>query len=247
MQEPQNIYWLFSSSAQAIAAFIAFLLTGYTLVLQMMDSIQGNDETLTSIHASLKRSYYRTIVAIVTLTGVSILFSLSMTYINGLNPSGMDWFVGVGMGLNVLVIGAAIAFVARIIDPDRYGKKATSLLQEEEDRLTERGLATPKSQFIEAFIQLEKTLRDYVSRRKKLSSYAREATRPLSFSQILDILLNEQIIDYSMHELLGEINRVRNLVVHGQQEQVDSMLVKRVQDATKLLRERLSLRKRPTP
>jgi hypothetical protein len=47
----EHIYWLFSSAAQSIATFVAFLLAGYTLVHAMMDSIQQRDDTLEEIHS----------------------------------------------------------------------------------------------------------------------------------------------------------------------------------------------------
>lgn len=46
MNGSENIYWLFSSAAQTIAAFIAFLLAGYALVQTMMETAVQADETL---------------------------------------------------------------------------------------------------------------------------------------------------------------------------------------------------------
>ena len=79
----ENIYWLFSSSAQAIATFVAFLLAGYTLVHTMMESVQQRDDTLQEIHAALIRQYYRQIRALALITGAAVLGSLAMRYLNG--------------------------------------------------------------------------------------------------------------------------------------------------------------------
>src|SRR5215211_741630 len=79
----ENIYWLFSSAAQAIATFVAFLLAGYTLVHAMMESVQQHDDTLEEIHAALIRQYYRQIKWLAIITGVAVLGSLTMLYLNG--------------------------------------------------------------------------------------------------------------------------------------------------------------------
>jgi len=38
----QNIYYYYSSSAQAIATFIAFLIAGYAIVYQTMNNLEQN-------------------------------------------------------------------------------------------------------------------------------------------------------------------------------------------------------------
>jgi hypothetical protein len=47
-KDTQNYYWLFifSSSAQSISAFIAFLIAGYAIVLNVLDTLEDKDETL---------------------------------------------------------------------------------------------------------------------------------------------------------------------------------------------------------
>src|SRR5215208_4083372 len=79
----ENIYWLFSSSAQSIATFVAFLLAGYTLVHAMMDSVEQRDDTLEEIHAALIRQYYQRIKILAIITGAAVLSSLAMLYLNG--------------------------------------------------------------------------------------------------------------------------------------------------------------------
>src|SRR5260221_10462109 len=52
------IYWTFSSAAQSISAFVAFLLTGYALVHSLMESARERDDTLEEVHAELRKSYH---------------------------------------------------------------------------------------------------------------------------------------------------------------------------------------------
>jgi hypothetical protein len=82
MNDAQNIYWLFTASAQTIAAFIAFVLAGYALVHTMMESAAQADETLIEIHESRKRQYHRYLSALVIITAFAILFSLIVVFLN---------------------------------------------------------------------------------------------------------------------------------------------------------------------
>ena len=65
----ENIYWLFSSSAQTISAFIAFLIAGYALVLSVMSNLEQQDESLIEIHTALRKQYYSKMKGIVYSNG----------------------------------------------------------------------------------------------------------------------------------------------------------------------------------
>ena len=55
---PDNIYWLFSSSAQAIAAFVGFITAGYYFVLQTMEMRLNKDNSLNEIFNEIKIEHY---------------------------------------------------------------------------------------------------------------------------------------------------------------------------------------------
>jgi hypothetical protein len=107
------------------------------------------------------------------------------------------------------------------MDPDRYGKKATSLLKEEEKKLPERGKITTRSEFFDAYIELEKTIRDFLKKHRFYEPI-------ISFRQMVDALLKAEIIKYSLRSELLQINDVRNLVFHSQKEEIDSHFIDRV-------------------
>ncbi len=58
MNNTDNIYRVFSSAAQTVAAFAAFLLAGYALVVNVMDNAVQADETLADINEALKQRYH---------------------------------------------------------------------------------------------------------------------------------------------------------------------------------------------
>jgi len=53
-----EVYWTFSSAAQAVATFIGFALAGYGLVYTMMEKVAQEDETLREIQERLKAQYH---------------------------------------------------------------------------------------------------------------------------------------------------------------------------------------------
>ena len=54
----QSVFYFFSTAAQSIAAIIAFIIAGYTLVYQAMDNIESKDETKVEVHHELKVKYH---------------------------------------------------------------------------------------------------------------------------------------------------------------------------------------------
>ena len=110
IQDQQNYYWLFSSSAQTISAFVAFLITGFALVLNMMEEI----------HTKLKSDYYKKIRILAVFTGLAIIFSLWMVYLNGGTSAHKSWLFMLTAGLNITAIVVGILFIISIINPGRY-------------------------------------------------------------------------------------------------------------------------------
>ena len=212
--EPQNIYWLFSSSAQAISAFVAFLLTGFALVHTMMDSLQQRDDTLEEIHSKLMRVYYGQIKWLATLTGIAIILSLATVYLNGVSFRYNGFLIGLTSVVNVAAIVGGILFVISIINPDKYKKAALELIKEQKTTLEPTGKSVDEVDFIRQFIKLETLIRNILRKREL---YIRSTSGPrMSFSvrQMVDALYHNEIIDQQLFNDLIEVNKFRNLVFH---------------------------------
>lgn len=54
----ENIYWAFSSSAQAVAAFIGFICAGFFFSHDRMDRKVDKDETLLEIYTNIKKKAF---------------------------------------------------------------------------------------------------------------------------------------------------------------------------------------------
>jgi len=227
----ENIYWLFSSSAQAIATFVAFLLAGYTLVHTMMESLQQSDDTLQEIHAALIRQYYRQIRALAFITGAAILGSLAMLYLNGFVWPYKAVIVTLAAALDIVAIGWGIAFVISIIDPDKYTNAARRLIEEETQAMDPAGPREDAEDFFALFERLEAAMRRTLEQ-AGLPVPSEIGDRRLSaFREMLLTLSQRNLIDRTLSRELMRIGRYRSLASYGRLRRVDTAIINETRGA----------------
>ena len=237
--EPQNIYWLFSSSAQVISVFIAFLLTGFAFVHTMMDSLQDKDNVLNELHYKLMRTYYSRIKWLSTLTGLAIVLSLLMLYLNGISvPS--DTLIILTSVINLIAICFGILFVISIINPDKYQKPAREILQMKEEVYKTEGKEdyVDKEEFRYHFINLETILRALVIRRNLYSPKIGpqfNATHALIIGEMINVLWSAKLINDSLCNELREITEYHLMVFFAGDNRVNKDIVDRTKSAIKEL------------
>jgi len=233
--DQQNYYWLFSSSAQTISAFVAFLVTGYALVLNMLDGLQAKDETLEDIHTQLKSDYYKRIRVLAIITGLAIIFSLWMVYLNGGISEHKWWLFIFTAGINVTAIIFGILFIISIINPNRYSTAAKEIIKKDSQEFSITGSQVDQLSFMTEFIKLEKKVRDILKARDLFVPFGDTPKMMYSFRQMINALFqNELITRNDLNDLL-QINKYRNLVFHGHQEQVDKGMLDRVKSAEQII------------
>ncbi|MBK9402459.1 MAG: hypothetical protein IPN36_16960 [Bacteroidetes bacterium] len=128
---PENIFWLFSAAAQSIAAFVGFLAAGYIFINERMDKAVDLDGTLVDIYEVIRKQHYKRLKILFVLTGLSIVLSLSVTFLNSYNLGvwGLVYKCLVG-GLDVFTVFLAIKFVLFILHPDRLKRTAKQMIDE---------------------------------------------------------------------------------------------------------------------
>lgn len=231
------IYWMFSSAAQSISAFIALLLTGYALVHSIMEGAAERDDSLQEIHDALRVTYHKKLSILAWLTGAAILLSLLTVYVNRPNAPAPTWLVVVVALIDGAAIIAGVWFVISIVDPKKYQRAAKKVLEEVTPILATSPERAPSVEFFDAFRHLERLVRDYL-RRVDLYIPSRGAPRmSFSFRQMLDALYHNERIDRPFHSELLEINKYRNLVFHGHVDQADPAMVSRAKAAAKKMQE----------
>ena len=218
------IYWTFTAAAQSISAFVAFLVTGYAIVHNLMESARERDDTLEEIHTALLKSHHDNLTYLAWLTGLAIVLSLIIVYFNRPDtPISMWAQIAVAL-IDIGAIFGGLLFVISIINPSKYKQAAIKVLEESAKSMSD---VTTSGKFFEAFLHLERLIRDYL-RNKKLYIPSLSAPRmSFSFRQLIEALHTNEIIDGKFYEELLEINKNRNLVFHGHVLDVDSSLVER--------------------
>lgn len=229
IESQENYYWLFSAAAQSIAAFVAFLLTGYAFVHSVMENLQRSDESLFQVHESLKKDYHRRLQVLSGVTALAIVMSLTCVYLNPIVLEYKQEFFLATAFIDFSAIVGGILFVVSIVDPDRYQMRARKLLEEEEKVLAPSGKKVGVGDFLAAFVALEKSLNNYIRDHSINEAVSMTSYRPLSFSDMIRMLTREQIIDDSFANGLRELSKYRNLVAHGHVSDVTQAMVERVE------------------
>ncbi|RJQ54061.1 MAG: hypothetical protein C4530_17125 [Desulfobacteraceae bacterium] len=234
-----GIYWLFTSSAQTVAAFVAFLLAGFALSLGMLDGTIQRDETMAEVVEELKRGYHNRVRDLSYLTGLAIVTNLLIVMLQAVGTFYHWSLLGLGAGLNVVAIGLAIHFTVGLINPNRVRNAARRLLEALPIPTTPEPTASV-ADFLAMFIPLERKLRDLafgVTQEKLISSISSEQ-RFISFPRIVQSLVIHEMISKSEAERILSLARYRNLVVHGQVESVEQEMVNEAKDILALLNDR---------
>jgi uncharacterized protein YutE (UPF0331/DUF86 family) len=236
INETQNIYWLFSAAAQSISAFLAFLLAGFAIVLHIMTTMEEHDETLEEILHILKRKYYKIITVLSFIIGLAIILSLSSVYLNGTNNPYKSYYYIATALLDFISIMGGIIFMIYILNPDKYKNLATELYEKEKQNISKKGEEINGIIFLQKFIQLEITIRrivevlDHEIDKKYINRLS------LSLRDMIEIIWRNEYINRELYDNLREINKIRNLVVHGKIDKVDSGLIHYIKDIENALR-----------
>ncbi len=231
----ENFYWLFSSSAQAISTFVAFLLTGFALVVNVMDGLQSRDETLEELHAKLKTDYYGTIKILAWTTAAAVILSLIMVYLNGFDYGVKPWLYTLTGLINLIAIILGTYFVVSIINPNRYKRAAKEIINEDKNEFSLTGNKADQLVFMTEFIKLEKSIREVLRTRQLYSSFGEGSKMAYSFREMSQALFQNELINEQTINQLLIINKYRNLIFHGHQDKVDVGMIDRIRQVQKVI------------
>lgn len=238
-----NVYWLFSSSAQTISALFAFLLAGFALVQAMMESSQQRDDSLIEIYSQIKRNHYRRFILLAVITGLAIVLSLVVVYLNRFEVRNWIVLTTSATFVDLAAIIGAITFVIYIINPDRYERTARKLMREygQDDQT-----ADPR-EFFEIFVKLEIIIRKILIQRDLYETSNSSSKILYSFRQMIFVLFQNQIITTALYTDLQKISKYRNVIFHGHETTVNVSMLKQTKEVLDRMEEILSKLNLPTP
>lgn len=213
---PENIYWLLSTSAQAIAAFVGFIAAGYYFVLQIIDANISKDNSLEEIYNEIKIENYKKLRTLLTLTAFSIVGSLILLYLNGFKETvKLIHIIFIGI-INVATIVMAIKFVISIVDPNKFNNATTKLIKDDKFISTSENANTIKIEdFIKQYIQIERLLPTLIDKYNISYPITYQSKNFIGSKQIMEILKQRELIEKDLYNKFLEVNKVRNLAVHG--------------------------------
>jgi hypothetical protein len=218
-----GLYWFFGSSAQSIAAFLALLLTGFALILTLMDSALRRDETLLEIHTSLRRRHYRGVIVTSALLMGAALMSLAIVALRAWGVSLPDWIHFTVFVLVLTSLATGTVFVLWIVDPSKYEKAARRLLDQQQPQRAALPTAAVGS-FMATFIEIESRLRRLADDAGLLRS-SRGVARFPSLPDIIEVLQRRDYLDSALARELFDLSKYRNLVAHGEESVVDRRML----------------------
>jgi len=227
----ENIYWMFSASAQAISALFAFLLAGFALVQAMMESAQERDDSLLEIHSRLQRDHYSRIMLLAVVAGAAIILSLLLVFFNSIGDGPSPIAILLVSLLDLAAIIGSIWFVVWIINPQKYRHAAKGLVEEEKQQM---GLPPPTGdphEFFAVFVRLETTVRRILQRKKLYVPSLGAPRMSYSFRQMIDALYRNGIIAEDLYQELQQINKYRNIIFHGHEDRVDELMLRKTKAA----------------
>lgn len=204
--ERETMYWLFTTAPQAIAALVGIIFTGMFFMAESIDNRAKEDQTLADIAEAAKKVLYRNMRVVAILSITTIIYDLVLVGLMKIIVNChifAEWAIGVFAVLNLSTVITTFKYVFQAVNPGYFGKIAANLSKEYE-------AGDVKSEvFINHFIKFERAVRN-------LGVVNQMNARFVGIRDILRILVSNEIITPDDGRRMVEINKIRNLIVHGE-------------------------------
>lgn len=210
LNENQRLY-LFSASAQVIAAIYGLTLTGYIFFRNGLEKKERNDETLEGIIEELSKDYLRKITCISVLTFIAIVLCFeTISYENGIC---LNFLINVTTFAVVCDLFFILFFVITIMQPENIERISNKIVQNKDQEDDSYQQNNNLEQFVKTFQKIERIL-ESVSERFAYKRYDGNKKK-LSNGTLVNILVRKQIIPIEQMSCLQDLIKYRNGLIHG--------------------------------
>lgn len=209
--DKETMYWLFTTAPQALAALIGIIFTGMFFVAERIDNRAKEDQTLIEIAEAAKKTLYKNMQVVAIFSIATIIYDLvlvGLVEIIVACDSLAEWVIGLFIALNISTVFVTFKYVFQTVNPGYFSKIAAILSKKYKT-------GDVKSEvFIDHFIKFERAARD-------LPIVNQMNARFTGTRDIVRILVSNGIITPEDERTMMEINKIRNLIVHG--EKIDKV------------------------
>ena len=222
-----QILYLFSTSAQVIAAIYGLTLTGFIFFRNELSREELEDDTLADAVENLKARYFTLLVFITALvTGSLLLANLAISY-EGSGQSFLNTLIiNAGQAAFLTSLFAVAYFIFDVISPKRI-ERASQTLQSKVDPTLAEQTRGSLEEFLRNYNQIE-ILLEKVGRPYEegiISSKIQRYPRRISNSRLAEILLRNERINKTLYVGLRELITLRNSIIHGADPVVSQAMV----------------------
>lgn len=220
----ENYYWLFSSAAQSIAAFVGLITAGIALAFTMLDRLVDQDDSLLEVVEALRKKQHKKLSSILYITGGAIILNLLSIYTNPIqNELKALVFIAAAVA-DIAAIALSIVFVISVIHPDRYSRAAKEELNSLQ-RKENLGSNKPVEKFYIEFIDLEKDIRSFLEDNRRYVASRGIQGMSFSFRRMVETLNSMGVITDELLSRFLKVNKYRNLLFHGHIKEVNNEIL----------------------
>lgn len=233
LNENQRLY-LFSASAQVIAAIYGLTLTGYIFFRNGLEKKERNDETLEGIIEELSEDYLKKITCISVLTFIAIVLCFgTISYEKG---GCLNFLINVTTSAVVCDLFFILFFVITIMQPENIERVSNKIIQKN----GQRGKSNKQNNNLELFVIAYQKIEKILELASEQFAYKRYDgnKKKLSNGTLVNILVRNQIISEELMLKLKDLIKYRNGLIHGSIPlNVSEDMMKSVDECSKYLEE----------
>lgn len=234
-----QIFYLYSTSAQVLAGIYGLTLTGFIFFRNELSREEFEDDTLTEAIDNLKSRYYTILVFITIITIFTLLMSnIVISAEHGNNSKLTIILMNITQSSFVINLLAIAYFIFDIIAPKRIAKESKNIRQAV-DPLEDSSKQGSLEEFLSNYNKLEYIIQKYgQAYQSEFENNTHKSRRRISNIRLVEFILRAEKIDYQFFEEIKNLISLRNSIIHGADPivsqnivETSSIILKKLADA----------------
>lgn len=223
-----QIMYLYSTSAQVVAAVYGLTLAGYIFFRGELNREAQEDQTLAESIGKLESRYFQQLAMITTLVMTTILLTnLIIAYENSENSSLLTFFMNLGQSVFAISFIAISFFIVDILLPGNI-KAASKSLQDTIDPKHGGERKGDLTEFVKTYNSIENLLALALNRMEAVTdSDNPKTTKRMPNTRMAELLCRRGVITRELFTKLRNLITLRHAIMHGADPTVSQAMVDR--------------------